>query len=190
MAFTEQRRIFANFIFQGLDGERAAIEAKYSAKTARSQASRLLKDPEINAYLEGLRTSQQLRTEIESDQWLYETAAVAFSNIQDVVKTETEGKNKGAIVLRANIQDLPREVTAAIKKVGYDALGRLQVTMHAKGPAQTNLARHWGLFDKGIQDLGKELLERIDKVDREDRQTLAEIAKLAIARDLSDGHTG
>ena len=165
MAFTEQKRIFANFIFSGLEGVNAAIKAGYSARSARQTASRLKKDPEIHAYLAGLREGQAARLAIDSDQWLLETAAVAYSNLQDVVETENAGQENERIKFVAAIQDLPRMVTAGIKKIGHDSLGRLQVTMHSKASAQTNMGRHFGMFKQDNAQLGecwKKYLEWLD----------------------------
>jgi len=52
MALTIQRRAFVEYYLQLWQGDKAAIAAGYSAKSARSKASSILADPEVKALIE------------------------------------------------------------------------------------------------------------------------------------------
>lgn len=51
MALTGKKRLFADAVIAGKSNRDAAIAAGYSPKTASSAGSRLVKDPEVVAYL-------------------------------------------------------------------------------------------------------------------------------------------
>lgn len=57
MALTGKKRVFADAVLAGRSNKDAAIEAKYSAATASAAGSRLVKDPEVAAYLASRRTA-------------------------------------------------------------------------------------------------------------------------------------
>jgi len=59
MALTGKKRVFADAVLAGLSNREAAIAAKYSAKTASAAGSRLVKDPDVAAYLAEQRKAQK-----------------------------------------------------------------------------------------------------------------------------------
>lgn len=57
-ALKERERLFVREYLVDLNGTRAAIRAGYSEKSAASQASRLLRKPEVRAYRDALLKEQ------------------------------------------------------------------------------------------------------------------------------------
>lgn len=55
MALTGKKRAFADAVLAGKSNKDAAIAAGYSAKTASAAGSRLVKDPDVAAYLQTTR---------------------------------------------------------------------------------------------------------------------------------------
>lgn len=65
MALTAKMRKFAQAVVNGLSNKDAAISAGYAEKTASQQGSRLIKDPEIQEYIEKLKAEEALTFEDE-----------------------------------------------------------------------------------------------------------------------------
>ena len=55
MALTGKKRAFADAVLAGLSNKDAAISAGFSEKTASAAGSRIVKDPDVKAYLEQRR---------------------------------------------------------------------------------------------------------------------------------------
>lgn len=75
---TEQQRRFADKYFETLNGSQSAIYAGYSERTARQQAYNMLQDPEIEAYITGLRQEYAEKAGVNK-QWIVER----FKDISD-----------------------------------------------------------------------------------------------------------
>jgi len=52
MALTGKKRAFADAVLAGLSNKEAAISAGFSEKTASAAGSRIVKDPDVKAYLD------------------------------------------------------------------------------------------------------------------------------------------
>ncbi|QYG01864.1 terminase small subunit [Massilia sp. NP310] len=57
MALTGKKRAFADAVLAGFSNKEAAIRAGFSEKTASAAGSRLVKDPDVKAYLEQRRAA-------------------------------------------------------------------------------------------------------------------------------------
>jgi len=55
MALTGKKRAFADAVLAGLSNKEAAINAGFSEKTASAAGSRIVKDPDVKAYLDQRR---------------------------------------------------------------------------------------------------------------------------------------
>jgi phage terminase small subunit len=55
MALTGKKRAFADAVLAGLSNKDAAISAGFSEKTASAAGSRIVKDPDVKAYLDQRR---------------------------------------------------------------------------------------------------------------------------------------
>lgn len=70
MALNKQRELFANEYFIDLNATQAAIRAGYSEKTAYSQGQRLLKNVEVQEYLEKLMDEKKQQLIMKQDEVL------------------------------------------------------------------------------------------------------------------------
>lgn len=73
-----QKLIFADEYLVDLNATKAAIRAGYSEKSARSKASQLLDDPEVQAYIE--KRQKRLSDKMN---WTHERILQRFSEISD-----------------------------------------------------------------------------------------------------------
>lgn len=96
---TPQQSLFAREYLKDLDGKAAAVRAGYSAKTAESQASRLLRHVKIRALLAdlGKKAQEALAREAEAVELsvarvLKELAVIGFSDLRQLL--DADGKLK------------------------------------------------------------------------------------------------
>jgi phage terminase small subunit len=85
----KQKRFCEEYIID-LNGLKAAIRAKYSTATAQQQASRLLSNVKVQAYIKELMDKRSARTEVKADRVLEELASVGFARIDDFLKVEEQ----------------------------------------------------------------------------------------------------
>lgn len=160
MGLSPKRRAFADYyIISRGNGAEAARRAGYSAKTARQQASKLLKEKAIAAYIAENLAALWEENAIEKDSVLEEIRRNAFARITDVVTWD----DSGALTIVAS-DDLPVEALSAIREVKEIVTtsrtkdGRTITTrrfgfkMHDKAPMLTMLGRHLKLFDRAGEE--------------------------------------
>jgi phage terminase small subunit len=70
------------------NGTRAATAVGYSAKTAAAQATRLLRNVNVIALIDQLRSDAAKRAAVTKDRITRELAQIAFSDIGDVFRTD------------------------------------------------------------------------------------------------------
>lgn len=84
MALNEKQKRFGDEYLIDLNATQAAIRAGYSEKTAYSAGQRLLKNVEVQAFIEERMKQRLERTEITQDMVLNELAKVGFSDLRNV----------------------------------------------------------------------------------------------------------
>lgn len=87
-ALTEKEREFVDQYLVDLNATQAAIRAKYSARTARQQASRLLSNVYIQQAIAEARKRQQERTQIEADRVVTEAWNIATADARELVEVK------------------------------------------------------------------------------------------------------
>ncbi len=135
------------------NGTRAAVRAGYSANSARTQASQLLKRPAIMAALGQAMALQAKEEEISSDPVVRELARVAFADIRDVVEWDDQG-----MVVKSSDRLAPeagRAVAEISKRPTREGMV-VKVKMHDKLAALNALARHLGMFADKQEHTGKD----------------------------------
>lgn len=150
---TIQKKLFARYYISSarFNGERAAIMAGYSEKTAGSQASRLLKDVNVRAFIDKELDRTAKRIDITADRIIQELARIGFSNMMDYVRLTSQGDPL------IDLSQLTRDRAAAISKIviedyvegrGEDAreVKRIRFELHDKRAALIDLGKHIGLF--------------------------------------------
>lgn len=77
----KQARFVAEYLVD-LNGTQAAIRAGYSAKTAESQASTLLRNPKISEAVAAGKSKQLDKLDLSAERVLREIAKLSFSNVK------------------------------------------------------------------------------------------------------------
>lgn len=143
MALREKHRIFAEEYLLDLNGTQAAIRAGYSPKTANQQASRLLANANIRAYIDRKLAERSRRTGINADRVLRELARVAFVNAADLIDDGT-----GLIRDEAKADDTAAISSVRVKTIPTDAgdIVEREIKLTDKNKALDMLCRHLGLY--------------------------------------------
>src|SRR5687767_976523 len=89
MALSGKKRAFAEYwlIGGGRNGSEAARLAGYSPHTAGQQAYRLLRDPDVQAYI----AERESEMEMEADEVIRRMTDQARSTMADFIKIDTDG---------------------------------------------------------------------------------------------------
>lgn len=150
---TDKQRAFAREYLKDNNGTQAAIRAGYSAATAESQASRLLRNVKIRAFIDKheQETTQKVlsKLEISEERILQEYARIGFSDLRKVLAP-------GGHLL--NPQDWDDDTAAAIagvevvtRRVGYGEDAEVEyvhkIKPWDKPKALDSMARHLGMFE-------------------------------------------
>ena len=87
----KQQRFCEEYIVD-LNATQAAIRAGYAAKAAYSQGQRLLKNVEVENYIDQLKAEQSKRTGITADRVLDELAKLGFADMSEVDQFKASDK--------------------------------------------------------------------------------------------------
>lgn len=135
---TEKQKRFADEYLIDLNATQAAIRAGYSSKTAGEQASRLLKNAKVRAYIDERMAELSRRTGVNQERILRELARIAFVNAPDLINMEDATIREDAavddmaaiasvrvkVIPTENGQGIEREIRLADKIRALDLLGK------------------------------------------------------------------
>ena len=140
---SEERLRFCEGILAGKSLRLAYEESGFLArgKDAATNGRQLLKEPEIQFYLAARRMELRERTDVEAKRVIQEMAAIAFFDPLELVMEKLEGPE--------DIAKLPEHVRRVISGWKYDRKGRFIVEFGNKLTALDQLARVFGLYQKG-----------------------------------------
>lgn len=156
---TDQKKIFCEKLIENkFHATKAAIDAGYSTKSARSKASQLLMEKEVQEYLSELKGELREKHDIKVDELVKDFESIKDSNIADVFDVVD-----GQVVLAKRIKrlsDLPREITKNIKALKNTTNG-IAVEMYCRDAALRDLAKISGLLKEKteVEHTGKINLE-------------------------------
>lgn len=161
MKLNEKQKRFADEFLIDLNATQAAIRAGYAKASAHSQASDLLKNPKVVAYLATKRERLQGKLEVTQERVLQELARIAFFDSGNLFDDAGE-----PIPLSSMDEDTRRAIVGVeLVTKGNDAMGYGEVQkirLADKKGALDSLSRHLGLFnDKLDLNVNKELADRI-----------------------------
>jgi phage terminase small subunit len=143
---TDRQRRFAQEFMLDLNATQAAIRAGYSARTAGEQATRLLANVRIQAFIAGLRDEQATRLNIDADVVLRELLCLARSDVGDMFD------DHGQLLA---LSDMPEHARRAIASIEVEEL------VGGSGPdrAQIGWTKKVRLWNKpqALELLGKHL---------------------------------
>lgn len=137
-ALTPRRWEFVRQYVALNNGSAAARKAGYSERSASSEASRLLKNDEVQAAIEWYRASEADRIGVTPERVLEELAAVAFSDLGEYIRI-VDG------VPVVDMSELPAGATRALASISNTDKGTT-FKLHDKLAALTTLARSFGLL--------------------------------------------
>lgn len=148
---TDKQRTFVNEYLVDMNGTQAAIRAGYAPKTAFAQASRLLSNVKVAAFLTEAQKARSDRTEITQDMVLRELARIGFSDMRNFTEWGPAG------VRLKDYAELTDDQAAAISEVSQtitEAGGSLKFKLHDKRAALVDIGRHLGMFTDKIEHSG------------------------------------
>lgn len=181
---TDRQKKFCDEYLIDLNATQAAIRAGYSEKYAATNTTKLLKNTNIQAYLQKRKQDREERTEITQDMVLRELAIIAFSNAADyasIVEKQATAEVDGCMipmvdengnpvmyrtvepVLTAELTEDQKKALAVIKR-GRDGF---EIKPYDKVRALELLGRHLGMWDKKTEADIEEQRARIEKTKAE-----------------------
>lgn len=168
MALSKKQELFCKEYLVDLNATQAYKRAGYSVKSdnaAGVEASKLLRNPKIEARIKELMDHRSKRTEVTADKVLAELAAIAFAKGTDFAKVVDEpiiqnGKyvvdpDTGKVKTYKSVDviatdNLPEEKKRAIAGIKEGKYG-IEVSQCDKVKALELLGRHLGMFKDKIE---------------------------------------
>lgn len=148
---TEKQKRFADEYLIDLNATRA-YRAVYTRvkndSTAAVNASKLLRNTNVSAYIEKRMAERSKRTEVKQDDVINELAKIGFAQITDYVKIEDEGGYCKVVIKPTD--ELPADKVGAIAGIKEGANG-IEIKMNDKTKALELLGRHLGMFTDKLQ---------------------------------------
>lgn len=138
---TPKQAAFCDQYLIDLNATQAAIRAGYSAKTAFVQASKMLSNPKIQAYIERRKKEQQTRTQITSDWVIQQLVQIATANGSDYLTIDAKGQIK-----YTPTDQLTAAQKAAIAGIKPTMAGP-EIKTYDRLKALELIGRHLGTFD-------------------------------------------
>lgn len=153
----KQKRFVEEYIID-LNATKAAIRAGYSEQTAGVIGSENLAKPYIQDAVQAAMVERSRRTGITADRVLAELAKLAFSNMENYMKFDKDGKPE------LDFAEISSDQAAAISELTVDT--RHERDQEGDKPAQVTKVR-FKLADKSrnLELLGRHLKLFTDKVD-------------------------
>ena len=145
---TPKQKRFIDEYLVDLNASQAAIRAGFSPRTSRFIGYRLLTMPQIKEAIGEAQGNLSRRTAVTQERVIAELAAIAFSNIGDVISWGPDGVS----VKRAD--ELSPEILSAIadiSKSGVREGGMVRVRLYDKLKALELLGKHLGLFTEKVE---------------------------------------
>lgn len=138
---TPKQQMFVKEYLIDLNATQAAIRAGYSANTAYSIGQENLKKPEIVQAIQEAMEKREKRTEITAERVLMELAKIAFSDLNQFVEVNEDGK---IIVKPSNQIDgtVLSEISESVTQNGRTR----KVKLHDKMKALELIGRHLAMF--------------------------------------------
>lgn len=150
---SDKQKLFCDEYLVDLNATQAAIRAGYSKKTAYSSGQRLLKDVEVQKWVQFRMEERGKRTEITQDRVLEEYAKLAYFDPQklydengNLLPVNKLDKDVAAALIGVDVTEsiVDGNVVTLTKKVKYSD----------KKGALDSLARHLGMFNDKLQHSG------------------------------------
>ena len=155
MELTEKQKKFADEWLKDLNGTRAYKVAYKNTKSdhvAATAAGRLLRNVEVQKYIQEKQEEREKRTEITQDMVLKELAKLAFTDRTGIVQIKKS--SAGDVVVIKSTDDLTEEQKALISGIKETKFG-IEVTFYNKEKSLELIGRHLGMFNDKLQLTGE-----------------------------------
>ncbi|MDL2224667.1 terminase small subunit [Eubacteriales bacterium OttesenSCG-928-M02] len=149
---TDKQKKFVDEYLVDFNATQAAIRAGYSERTATVTASKLLRNPRIQEYLQERQKDLQERTEITQEKVVAEYAKIAFADISDYANVVIDESGATQVQLTAT-ESLTPDQRVAIAGIKQTANG-IEVKLYDKQKALEMLGRHLGMFVEKVEHTG------------------------------------
>jgi len=185
----KQRR-FAEEYLVDLNAAQAALRAGYSQGCAHSHASKLLRRPDVAAFVAEAQAARAGRVGLTADRVVNELIKVAFGDPRGVFTWGEKG-----VALRES-GDLTRAQAALVSEISESrstaGATTRHIKLHGKMAALMALAKHLGLFSGPLKRSGGHDEENAEGDDADDaREILARrIAGFAARLETGGGFEG
>ena len=118
MALTGKKRAFADAVLAGFSNKEAAIRAGFSEKTASAAGSRIVKDPDVKAYLDQRRQLTPIAGAVAPPPAAPGDEMIDIPHTADPVEFLTKVMNEPAADLRLRIDAAKAMLPFKHKKLG------------------------------------------------------------------------
>ena len=155
MELTEKQKVFCDEWLKDLNGTRAYKVAYKSTKSdhvAATNAGRLLRNAEVQKYIQEKQKEREKRTEITQDMVLKELAKLAFTDRTGIVQIKKS--TAGDVVVIKSTDELTEEQKALISGIKETKFG-IEVTFYNKEKSLELIGRHLGMFNDKLQLTGE-----------------------------------
>lgn len=141
-----QQLRFALSVIEGKPGGKAYVDAGYKARgnAADVNASKLLRNPKVAAFIEKMRGQMQQDTKVTAERVILELARIAFADHRNYATVTARG-----VTLKPS-DSLTADQAAAVSEVSETPTrhGRaIKFKLYDKLPALQMLGKHLGIFD-------------------------------------------
>lgn len=123
--------------------------SKCTGQTLINEASKTIKKPLCQAYLQKLRKKSEEHAVKTADDIIKELEKLAFSNINNYIKVEGE-----SITIK-NFEDLTEPQLAAIAEISKTTGGTVRIKLYDKRGSLKDLGLRFGIFPTKIEATGE-----------------------------------
>ena len=151
---TLKQKAFCEEYLIDMNGTQACIRAGYSKKSSDAQASRMLKNVKVKAFLDKEIQKRSIRTGITADKVLQELAKIAFHDIRRMYNED------GTLIPIKDLDDDTASTISSFKtrienkgEADYDVIEEYK--RHDKVRTLELIGKHLGMFDAAKEDPSK-----------------------------------
>lgn len=143
----EKQKLFCKYFIISLNATDAAEKAGYSKRTAYSQGQRLLKNVEVQNYIQKSRDKRDEKLELEAVDIVEEIRKIAFGNATDFLEI-----SDGRVRVRS-LEGIDTTFIAGVKEI-FDKEGMflgLELKFHDKVKSLDMLMRHKAQYSDKVE---------------------------------------
>lgn len=156
MELTEKQKIFCDEWLKDMNGTRAyrvAYKNVKSEEVAAASATRMLRNVNVQKYIQEKQRKREERTEITQDMVVKELAKLAFIDRTSIVSLGKTDYGETKMIIQSTDELTPdqRAIISGIKETKFG----LEITFYSKEKSLELLGRHLGMFNDKLQLTGE-----------------------------------